>query len=218
MGIIERKAKEKVIRGEDIIDAAERVFFEKGFVSTTVDDIAREAEFTKRTIYQYFFSKDQLYFEVMIRGYRLLLSKLEEDLQATDEDAMVRLRQMAKTIYNFSVEHPNYFKAIMSYENGEKDFSLTVLDKSKEECYALGEQLFGYLASTLQTGRDQGKLREDLDVVDTALIIWACMVGIFNTMDIKRHYIENYHHRTYEDMVLKGMEFVLRNLEAKETI
>ncbi len=63
------KRKTNVNKKNDIIDAAERVFFEKGIQQSTMDEIAREAEFSKRTIYVYFQSKDQIYYEIMLRAF-----------------------------------------------------------------------------------------------------------------------------------------------------
>ena len=62
MGSSERKEKEKEIRRKDILDAAERIFFTKGYRSATMDDVAKEAEYSKRTVYVYFSSKEQIYF------------------------------------------------------------------------------------------------------------------------------------------------------------
>ena len=47
MGITERKEREKEHRKEEIIDAAQKVFFEKGLLSSTMDDIAEAAELSK---------------------------------------------------------------------------------------------------------------------------------------------------------------------------
>ena len=44
MGITERKEREKEHRKEEIIDAAQKVFFEKGLLLTTMDEIAEIAE------------------------------------------------------------------------------------------------------------------------------------------------------------------------------
>ena len=44
MGVIERREREREQRRNDIIDAAEKVFFSKGRDKTSMDDIAREAE------------------------------------------------------------------------------------------------------------------------------------------------------------------------------
>lgn len=78
MGHDDRKRQEKEIKRQDIIDAAERVFFTNGYKNSSMDAVAKEAEFSKRTVYVYFSSKEQIYYEIMIRGYRLLLSMLED--------------------------------------------------------------------------------------------------------------------------------------------
>ena len=61
MGITERKEREKLQRREDILNAAERVFFSKGHKNSTMDDVAEEAELSKGTLYLYFKSKEGFY-------------------------------------------------------------------------------------------------------------------------------------------------------------
>ena len=104
------------MRRSDIIEAAERIFFTKGYDLATMDDVAKEAEFSKRTIYVYFNSKEQIYFEIMIRGYRLLIGMLKADLEKVKaSNAIEKIKQMAETLYKFSCDYPEYFKAIMEY-------------------------------------------------------------------------------------------------------
>ncbi|MGB5822706.1 MAG: TetR/AcrR family transcriptional regulator, partial [Proteocatella sp.] len=139
MGINERKEKNKEIRRNDIIDASEKMFFSKGYDAATMEDIAREAEFSKRTVYVYFNSKEQLYFEIMVRGYKILILMVEKDLKdLKGKNALDEIKQIGKTLYKFNNEYPDYFNAIIGYENGERDFTNGIPDKSREECYALG--------------------------------------------------------------------------------
>jgi AcrR family transcriptional regulator len=67
MGRKEHSIKEKELRRGYMIDAAERVFFSRGYENASMDEVAREAGFTKRTIYMYFSSKEQIYYEIMSR-------------------------------------------------------------------------------------------------------------------------------------------------------
>ena len=53
MGIAERKAREKLIRHQQILDAAYEVFNQVGFFAATMDQIAERAELAKGTIYIY---------------------------------------------------------------------------------------------------------------------------------------------------------------------
>ena len=78
MGQEERRRQEKEIKRKDILDAAERIFFSKGYEDASMDEVAREAEFSKRTVYLYFSSKEQIYLEIMIRGYKLLIETIGE--------------------------------------------------------------------------------------------------------------------------------------------
>jgi AcrR family transcriptional regulator len=58
MSVAERRAREKQNRIQGILQAAEKVFFSKGYESATMNEIAREAELGKGTIYLYFKGKD----------------------------------------------------------------------------------------------------------------------------------------------------------------
>ncbi len=51
MGIHERKTREKERRHQQILVAAKRVFSEKGFNKSTMEDIAGEAELSPRVRY-----------------------------------------------------------------------------------------------------------------------------------------------------------------------
>ena len=210
MGISERKEKEKQIRRNDIIDAAEEVFFSKGYDVATMDDVAKKAEFSKRTVYVYFNSKEQLYFEIMVRGYRILIEMIElAFVDAKNNKAIERIKLIGNTLYQFNIAHPSYFYAIMSYENGEKDFVDGISDESREECYALGEKIFGYLASALAEGVEEGVIRSDIDIKSTAIILWSCTIGLFNTLIKKRNYIEHYHKRNSEKLLLEGLNMLM---------
>jgi AcrR family transcriptional regulator len=53
-----------------LIDAAEEVFGEKGFLAATLDDIARAAGYTKGAIYKHFSTKEDLFLAVSDRYWR----------------------------------------------------------------------------------------------------------------------------------------------------
>jgi AcrR family transcriptional regulator len=179
-----------------------------------MDDVAKEAEFSKRTVYVYFNSKEQIYFEIMIKGYKLLIGILKDDLQKEkDSNAIEELKQMSLSLYRFSRDYPEYFKAIMEYENGELDFQKGISDLSREECYALGEKLLGYLTGALKRGIAEKSIRRDLDVVKTALALWACMLGVFNTANRKENYIKNYHRMTPEELISLAFQLIIRSIQ-----
>ena len=216
MGQDERKRQEREIRRTDIIDAAERVFFSKGYDNSSVDDVAREAEFSKRTIYVYFSSKEQIYFEIMIRGYRLLIGMIEKSFRESQpQSAIEELHCIFFTFFGFSQSYPAYFKAIMEYETKNSDDQSGVEDASKAECYQLGEQIFGYLFHALQKGVAEGTLQAGLDSEAAALVLWACTVGIYNTGEKKGDYLKKYHQIDPQNFVTESFHLMMRLIGRK---
>ncbi|SBV93128.1 Transcriptional regulator, TetR family [uncultured Eubacteriales bacterium] len=211
MGLEERRRQEKEIKRKDIIDAAERVFFSNGYDNVSMDEVAKEAEFSKRTIYVYFSSKEQIYFEIMIRGYELLIEMIEKSFQESrPENALEELRCIFFTFFKFSETFPAYFKAIMEYETTNCADKAGIEDELKAKCYRLGEQIFGYLSHGLKRGVEEGILYRELESEKAALILWACTVGIFNTGEKKGDYLKDYHHVDPRAFVTESFDMIMR--------
>jgi len=66
MSTTARREREKQQRRESIVDAAEKLFFSKGYDDVSLDDIAQEAELNRATIYLYLKNKEDLYFAVIL--------------------------------------------------------------------------------------------------------------------------------------------------------
>jgi AcrR family transcriptional regulator len=60
-----RRERERLMRRQEIIDAAREVFARKGFNAATLEDVAERAEFGKGTLYNYFTNKESLFQSVL---------------------------------------------------------------------------------------------------------------------------------------------------------
>ena len=58
------------IKRQQIIDAATKVFAEKGYQDTKIDEVASRADVAKGSVYLYFKSKEELFEEMMKDGVR----------------------------------------------------------------------------------------------------------------------------------------------------
>jgi AcrR family transcriptional regulator len=67
-GILISISQRREHKTNEIIDAAEKVFFSQGFDKTTMENIAAELELTKPALYRYFKNKKDLYYAVILRG------------------------------------------------------------------------------------------------------------------------------------------------------
>lgn len=214
MGIQRRKEQEREIRRKDIVDAAERVFFSKGYDGATMDDVAKEAEFSKRTVYAYFESKEQLYFEIMIRGYRVFIGMLAEEEPAMQRlDAVEALRRIFLLFYRFSMQHYQHFNAIIEYETKNPKGDAGIPAEAIDECYRLGEEVLEYIVNIINRGIADGDFRDYLDARKTTLVLWACIIGVFNTVKTKEAYLAQYHGETPESFIATAFELLLRSLK-----
>jgi len=94
---LSRKDRERELHRREILAAAERLFASKGYRATTVEEIAREAEFAVGTIYTLFKDKDDLYTSIIEDFACELLGHLEQTVvpmaDATEAlAAMIELR------------------------------------------------------------------------------------------------------------------------------
>jgi AcrR family transcriptional regulator len=88
---VTRRERERKAHKEEILDTAEEIFAQKGFVRASVQDIAEKADFSVGTIYYFFESKENLYDEVINRrleqAYEIALKALAGK---TDPPSMIR--------------------------------------------------------------------------------------------------------------------------------
>ena len=99
MGTAERKAREKLVRHQQILDAAYEVFNQVGFFAATMDQIAERAEIAKGTIYIYFKSKEEVYFSLLLNGQDILIGMLT-DMKKRPLPPDQLLGEMAKTLFS----------------------------------------------------------------------------------------------------------------------
>jgi TetR/AcrR family transcriptional regulator, cholesterol catabolism regulator len=93
-------------RRQQIIDAASKLFFEKGFDQTTMREISRASGLTMGSLYDYVRSKDDilvLVYKDVVRQFRQALGEGEESGWAADPENLKRvLRGIMQKMYELS--------------------------------------------------------------------------------------------------------------------
>ena len=100
-------------RRAEILTAAGQLFAEKGYHRTTTQDIARAAEVSEGTIYNYFSSKEELLFAIMERINQSQDSGNRYQ-EALPEDPKAFLLAMLDSRQNFLQENRIMLQAILS--------------------------------------------------------------------------------------------------------
>lgn len=182
MGVSERKLREKSARKNAIIEAAEKIFFSKGIENASMDEVAKEAELSKGTLYLYFKNKNALYRAILRRAYTTLLDhlKAEDYDKLKGFDAVVAI---CSNYISFSSEYPGYFDAILHYENDVVDTSLKETESVKS--IVAGNQVLDELIVQIKKGVADKSIIDQVDPIQTALVLWGQCTGILQMIKSK---------------------------------
>jgi len=96
----ERKRQRQEANRLFILAAAERVFARKGYTLSTMDDIAKEAQFSKPTLYHYFEGKRDILFEIILNSFDEAMRGLK---RITDKKVAAKTK--LKEIIHFALTH-----------------------------------------------------------------------------------------------------------------
>ncbi len=141
-----------------IVETSWRLFHEKGFGETTINDIIREAGISKGTFYYYFRSKDNLLdtlSDVLDAEYKRLAAELPEDMNAFDK--LVHLNYEIHTFINDNIDYK--LLAYLYSTQIIKDHSSSLLDRNR--------YYFRLLEQIIEEGRNKGELTDELSVSET---------------------------------------------------
>ncbi len=176
MGIIERKEREKEQRRNDILDAAEKVFFKVGFENATMDEVAEMAELSKGTLYLYFSSKEDLYYAISIRALQVLRQLFEKTVPA-GAPVLDKIIAIGKAFVQFAREKSDYFKTLVYFSSLPDCHE--AIDRYEKLCEEKADPM-SFFIQVLQQGIDEGKLRSDIPALQLAHILWTQTTGILN--------------------------------------
>jgi len=135
-----------------IFECAERVFAEKGFDESTMQDVASEAGVSLKTLYAHFPGKQEIYAEIqMTRGLAFLEAVREG---SGGGSAMEQLEGGLHAFVVFLLEHES-FRRILLREG--RAWGLDPATEHTREAWRAGTD---YVSNVLQTGMDEGRFYE----------------------------------------------------------
>ena len=212
MGIVERREREKEQRRNDIIDAAERVFFSKGRATATMDDVAEEAELSKGTLYLYFKSKEELYLAIHLRGLGIL-KKMFAEAVAKKQTGIGKTRAVGEAYYQFYLDQPDYFNALIYFESLEQ--AMQEENPVANECIMEGINTLNILVEAINIGIKDGTIRPDVDPVKMAHILWGYTSGLIQLLHLKGNFLREKYHVKNDEMIQYAYDFIRIGLERK---
>lgn len=192
-----------------ILAAAERLFAEKGTEKTTMDDIARESEYSKATLYVYFQSKEEIVNAILLSNMVLLQKKLEEAIRS-NPNWFQAYNGVCEAIIHFYGENPAAYdtvarQTVMEAEGGQADQSL-------KEIRQVGEATNDLLADFLKRGAAEGAVRIELPPKETVLLFWAGLFGMVKMAEGREKYLQDTLNIEREEFLRHGVRMLLDSI------
>lgn len=104
--VLDKNKREK-IRG-----IAAALFAARPFHQVRLDEIAARAKVGKGTLYTYFKSKEDLYFDVLYEGFAKLVDQLKSCLSDGEKSPQEALRVVVRQFAAYALDHPHLFELI----------------------------------------------------------------------------------------------------------
>ena len=153
-----------------IIQAAKRVFTQKGFHGATVDEIAAEAGVAKGTVYLYFKSKAELFVQVALEVFRSLGEKMRS-LAKEAPDPAEALERAVEIYLDHLTENEELLRMIMGMGPAMR---LTLTEEHIREIDESLQACVRDLARLLEEGMEAGIIHKG----DPELLAMAVMGAV----------------------------------------
>jgi TetR/AcrR family transcriptional regulator, cholesterol catabolism regulator len=179
--------KNREIKQNEILEAAAKLFLEKGFEPTTIKEISEAAGINQAMIYYYFPDKQELLFEVMCSSQKVILNKGKRiaNLKISPE---LKLEHLIK-------EH---IKEISAVKPISQDELRNLTPKQRRIFIAIRDKYENIFRKLISEAIKQGKIR-DVDVklvtiftltLMNSILRWYKSDGKYSINEITAHLLD----------------------------
>lgn len=152
MIIKEKRISGKILKRGKIIEAASLLFAQKNYHEVMMEDVAKLAALAKGTVYNYFSSKEELYFSIMQQRMEKLISSLKIKI-ACEKTSIDALHSFIIHVYMFMMKYQTFY---LMYQKE----SLKAENEICSELCTMEKDLKNMLRSIIKSGKHENLFRE----------------------------------------------------------
>lgn len=186
MGRGNKKEAVAAVHRVQIMKAAEKLFLEKGYSQTTIEDISKASEYSRRTIYAYYESKDDILHHIIEQGLMELKQNIENAIDIKG-DFITVYKAICMAMSKYQSKYPVSADKV----NGANasDFDFEKLSDTEKHILILGTEINSTLAAFIENGKKQGIVRQDVIPMLTVYILWSGITSFLTLAQQKGQFI-----------------------------
>lgn len=212
-----RKERLSEFNRNNILIAAKQLFLEKGIVHTTMDDIARTADYSKSTVYAYFESKEEIFNYIILEYFGILKSAVSQALQDEPEFSEGYFA-VCNALKETNEAYPLFLESVLGEietPNGSAN-----PDSVLAKIISAGDEVTIIIAEYLATCMEKKQISLDISPEKATFVLWAGVTGIITMANNKevcmnRMFDNNY---TKDDFMQDGFRMLLKSLHGDVAI
>lgn len=204
-----RKKEPQNVHRKNIATVAEQLFLKKGIENTSMNDIAKEAGYSKATLYVYFKNKEELVGMLVLESMKKLYEYISIALKQ-GQDTRQRFYKICYAMLQYQEEFPFYFQLVLETINIDFD-SETFLPEEKET-FIIGERINQLLTDFLQEGILCGEIRPEIELLSTILTFWGMIHGLLEFTANKEAYVMQRLGKSKTDFLAYGFDMFYRSI------
>jgi AcrR family transcriptional regulator len=158
-----------------LVESAAAVFVEQGFVSTRVADIADRAGVAKGTVYEYFSSKEELFFAVFEWINHRIRQRVDQVLD-DDGDPRDQLMTLVRTSAEIVTEHRELFSMNLDFWAASRGSAFE--DRFTTACRSQYQEYRRLAAEVIRRGQLDGTFRPHMDADSIATLVVSALDGL----------------------------------------
>lgn len=206
---ISKKEAVAALHRARIMEAAERLFSEKGFEATTIDDISKASEYSRRTIYAYYESKEDILHHIIEKGLRSLKADIEN--AANDNAGFVEAyRAVFGAKSRNRKEYPYSFEILKRSGTAEVERSAT--SDTLKNIFCLGTEINKILEALIVCGQKNGEVRKDVAPVLTVYVLSASLDSLLALNETNGKFICDENGMTENEFLEYGFRQIINSI------
>ena len=173
MTIKDRKARQKTLLRQEILDAARDIFVKEGYDRLSMRRVADKIDYSPTAIYLHFKDKDELVFNLCEETFGRLVRELES--LNGGKDPIARLKAGLHRYVEFGLRNPQHYIATFVIPHAEREDPKIVARYQDEN--SMGMRALAHLRTQVEACAAAKKLRR-VGVDTTTRALWSVIHGI----------------------------------------
>ncbi|WP_296507912.1 TetR family transcriptional regulator [Rhodoferax sp.] len=172
-----RKTKEDALATRELIlDAAERVFHQRGVSRTSLQEIAKDAGLTRGAIYWHFENKGELFHAMMERVTLPMMARMTEITPQDEERPMEKIRRNTAAALHTIANDPQV-RRVFEIATQKVEY-VDELQNLRERQIAGRNECIDDMHRLMQIAKDKGYMRREMDIRTATLGMFALIGGL----------------------------------------